>query len=130
MHSRPHSSYADLTGHEQRQEDEAATPEGIAMRMKEAGAFFMVREEGGKVVGFVNGTLSRSAELTHSSMGKHEPDVSGTHGQRELMTLHSSVCALSACGAYEQGSTLCIHSVVTREDRRRQGLVIPLEHGS
>ena len=85
--------YAVLTGHCKRQEDEAASPEGIAMRMKDAGAFFMVREEGGKVVGFVNGTLSTSAELTHESMGKHEPDVSSQCSVAASRYLCTAPCA-------------------------------------
>ena len=45
--------------------------------MDKAGAFFMVmvQEESGQVVGFVNGTLSTSEELTHDSMSTHEPEV-------------------------------------------------------
>ena len=67
----------------------------VQMRMQEAAPFFMVREDDtGSVVGFINGTLSTSQELTHESMGKHE----------------------------SSGETLCVHSVVTREDQRRAGI--------
>ena len=107
-----------------RQEDEAATADGIAMRMEKAGDFFMVREESGQVIGFINGTLSTSEALTHDSMSKHEPDVSPRFVivcRRKISTpdLGSVLGRLPVL----KGSTLCVHSVVTREDRRRQGQV-------
>ena len=48
-------------------------------------------ERGAELVGYVNGTLTSSASLTHDSMEKHEPS----------------------------GTMLCIHSVVVPERFRR-----------
>jgi len=49
-------------------------------------------ERGGELVGYVNGTVTTSASLTHDSMEKHEPE----------------------------GTMLCIHSVVVPEQFRRE----------
>ena len=46
------------------------------------------------LVGYVCGTLTNSAELTHESMGSHEPE----------------------------GSLLCVHSVCVDKDHRRGGI--------
>ncbi|GAB9477979.1 hypothetical protein Gpo141_00015196, partial [Globisporangium polare] len=51
-------------------------------------------EEEAELVGFVNGTLTASEELTDESMSEHDP----------------------------LGSTLCIHSVVVDGAHRRKGL--------
>ena len=75
-------------------DDEAATPEKIEFRLKHANPYFMVCEEEGTVVGFVNGTLTKEATLTHHSMSHHEAD----------------------------GSLLCIHSVVVAPSHRRKGI--------
>jgi GNAT superfamily N-acetyltransferase len=75
-------------------DDEAATPEKIEFRLKNANTYFMVCEEEGAVIGFVNGTLTKEATLTHHSMSHHEPD----------------------------GSLLCIHSVVVAPNHRRKGV--------
>jgi GNAT superfamily N-acetyltransferase len=75
-------------------EDEAATPEKIEFRLKNANPYFMVCEEEGAVVGFVNGTLTKDSTLTHHSMSHHDPD----------------------------GSLLCIHSVVVDQSHRRKGV--------
>jgi len=76
--------------------DEAATAEALAFRRRVAGEFFVVARERGKpdIVGYVCGTLSDADALTHASMSSHEPS----------------------------GSTLCVHSVVTRADARRRGV--------
>ncbi|GBG28312.1 Phenazine biosynthesis-like domain-containing protein [Hondaea fermentalgiana] len=76
--------------------DEAASPEGMKKRRDEASELFWVAlsTDDGAITGFVNGTCTNEDELTDESMSQH---VRG-------------------------GTTLCIHSVVTREDLRRQGL--------
>lgn len=76
-------------------EDEAATREGMAFRLRVAAPCFLIaraRDEE-DIIGFVNGTRTMSAKLTHESMSAHE----------------------------EQGKTLCVHSVVVKEARRRRG---------
>ena len=93
--------------------DEAASRDGISMRIREAGEYFFVAHEaesseGGvaegtetktkttrrPIVGFVNGTKTSSSRLTHESMSTHDAD----------------------------GSLLCIHSVVVSGKRRREGI--------
>lgn len=77
--------------------DEAATPANIRFRQQNAGAFFYVARlaaDPSTVVGFVNSTLTTKGELTGVSMSEHEPN----------------------------GTTLCIHSVVTDPSLRRQGI--------
>ena len=83
-------------------EDEAATEEGIRMRIAEAGEFFVLAEtESRTLAGFVNGTLTTGDALTHESMESHEPS----------------------------GHLLCIHSVVVEEKQRRTGVGLRmLEH--
>src|SRR5690554_6805093 len=63
------------------------------MRIQEAGQFFFAYGTADNIVGFVNGTVTTSTELTEESMEKHEP----------------------------QGSTLCIHSVCIDQKQRRKG---------
>jgi PhzF family phenazine biosynthesis protein len=78
--------------------DEAASPEGLSYRQAEAGDYFRcavrVNPDTGDddIVGYVCGT--RCATFTHESMASHDPT----------------------------GRLLAIHSVVVREDTRRQGL--------
>lgn len=77
--------------------DEAATPEKLAFRAKEAGDFFRVvidPQSNGLVAGFVCATLTDGETLTHDSMSVHKPT----------------------------GSSLCIHSVVVHPQHRRKGL--------
>uniref|UniRef100_A0A7S3GF22 N-acetyltransferase domain-containing protein n=1 Tax=Palpitomonas bilix TaxID=652834 RepID=A0A7S3GF22_9EUKA len=74
--------------------DEAATMEGIRMRIEKAGDFFWLGEKHGTTVGFVNGTLTVGDFLSHESMSSHNA----------------------------AGETLCIHSVCIRKDLQRQGL--------
>uniref|UniRef100_A0A0G4FCC2 N-acetyltransferase domain-containing protein n=1 Tax=Chromera velia CCMP2878 TaxID=1169474 RepID=A0A0G4FCC2_9ALVE len=83
-------------------EDEAASQEGIQMRLEEAPEHFCVLlqkgEEGegdkSSLAGFVNGTCTSGTTLTHETMETHEKD----------------------------GRTLCIHSVVIHQDFRRRGV--------
>jgi ribosomal protein S18 acetylase RimI-like enzyme len=74
--------------------DEAASPQGLRYRQAEAGAYFRcaIDKASDEIVGFVCGT--RCTSFTHESMATHHP----------------------------QGRLLAIHSVVVREDCRRQGL--------
>ncbi len=67
--------------------NECASPDSIRFRQKQAGAFFyaVYTATASLPVGFVNGTLTTESELTDESMSAHEAD----------------------------GSTLCIHSVVS-----------------
>uniref|UniRef100_A0A7S3LUB4 N-acetyltransferase domain-containing protein n=1 Tax=Palpitomonas bilix TaxID=652834 RepID=A0A7S3LUB4_9EUKA len=51
--------------------DEAATMEGIRMRIEKAGDFFWLGEKHGTTVGFVNGTLTVGDFLSHESMSSH-----------------------------------------------------------
>lgn len=100
--------------------DEKATPEGVALRQKEAGKFFWTlgpvnvsshfqlcesrisadvdslqsSQVEHRVLGFVNGTCTAHKEVTEESMETHDP----------------------------RGSTLIIHSVVIHPSYRRQGL--------
>ena len=77
--------------------DEAATEEKLLLRMKEAPQFFMgACDADDRVQGFVCGTCTTAATLTDESMSIHEPD----------------------------GTTLCIHSVVTSEPWRRKGVAL------
>ncbi|TMW55750.1 hypothetical protein Poli38472_010632 [Pythium oligandrum] len=76
--------------------DEAATPDMIRFRQQHAGAFFYaayLAEDENALVGFVNGTLTKSQELEEETMSEHEPS----------------------------GTTLCIHSVVVDAAHRRKG---------
>lgn len=74
--------------------DEAASRDTIAFRLANAPACFLAAIDGEHVVGFVCGTRARGARLTHASMAEHVPD----------------------------GESLCIHSVVVEDSRRRTGL--------
>jgi ribosomal protein S18 acetylase RimI-like enzyme len=82
--------------------DEAASPENIAYRVRNAAPYFRVavgssgdgNDTTAEVLGFVNGTLSHEPSLTHESMSVHEAD----------------------------GSSLCVHSVVTHPKHRRKGV--------
>mmetsp|Transcript_29421 Transcript_29421/g.53992 ORF Transcript_29421/g.53992 Transcript_29421/m.53992 type:complete len:163 (+) Transcript_29421:88-576(+) len=81
--------------------DEAATYEKLKFRIENASFVFLIAELDGDIIGFVNGTCSKSETLTHNSMSSHEVD----------------------------GSTLCIHSVVIQSQLRRRGLALQmLEH--
>ena len=80
--------------------DEAASPENLAYRQANAGDFFLVGVQSGtsptqpggdELVSYVCGTLTTADVLTHDSMSTHEPN----------------------------GTTLCIHSVVTEGGHRR-----------
>jgi GNAT superfamily N-acetyltransferase len=76
-------------------DDEAASPEKIEFRLKNANPYFLVCEtQDGSLVGFVNGTLTKEASLTHHSMSHHDSD----------------------------GLLLCIHSVVVDFSQRRKGI--------
>lgn len=76
--------------------DEAASPENLAFRAREASDYFLVMttSEGGHVRGYVCGTLSSEDALTHESMASH---VSG-------------------------GWHLCVHSVCVDPEWTRRGL--------
>ena len=75
--------------------DEAATREKLDFRLKHAGDYFWgAYSEHGALLGFVCGTLTKAETLTEESMSEHDAD----------------------------GSTLCIHSVVTLTALRRKGL--------
>ncbi|CAG9462439.1 unnamed protein product [Pedinophyceae sp. YPF-701] len=86
--------------------DEAASYANLKFRIENAGTLFMgaVSSEvpsnttdegaGDALVGYVCGTLTKSGELTHESMSKHEPG----------------------------GQTLCIHSVCVEAHLRRRGI--------
>ena len=75
--------------------DEAASPETLERRQAEApGGFLVAEREGSGVVGFVCGTQTAAAGLTHESMARHDPG----------------------------GRTLCIHSVCVAEGERRAGV--------
>jgi ectoine hydroxylase-related dioxygenase (phytanoyl-CoA dioxygenase family)/ribosomal protein S18 acetylase RimI-like enzyme len=59
--------------------DEAASLEGMVMRVSSIKNFFLVCSDltsgpDGPVVGFVNGTRTSSDELSHHAMDHHEPD--------------------------------------------------------
>ena len=74
--------------------DEAATLENLLLRADVAGDYFWGVSEGDALEGFVCGTLTCGDTLTEESMSVHDP----------------------------AGTTLCIHSVVVAEERRRLGL--------
>ena len=74
--------------------DEAASRESLAYRISNAPACFRLAEDGGGLLGFVCGTLSRDEHLLDASMSEHHAD----------------------------GASLCIHSVVVDPDRRRKGV--------
>ena len=74
--------------------DEAASPESLEFRQREAGPYFYGAFDGdGSLCGFICGTVAPGLELKEESMAEHHPD----------------------------GPTLCIHSVVVSEALRRQG---------
>ena len=75
-------------------DDEAATPDKIEFRLKNANRYFLVCEKHDGLVGFVNGTVTKEETLTHHSMSHHDDD----------------------------GSLLCIHSVVVDPGQRRKGV--------
>ena len=74
--------------------DEAATLANLQLRAEVAGEYFWGVSEGGALEGFICGTLTCGDTLTEESMSAHDP----------------------------AGETLCIHSVVVAEERRRLGL--------
>ena len=74
--------------------DEAATLENLLLRADVASDYFWGVSEGDALEGFVCGTLTCGDTLTEESMSVHDP----------------------------AGTTLCIHSVVVAEERRRLGL--------
>ena len=74
--------------------DEAATLENLQLRAEVAGEYFWGVSEGSALEGFICGTLTCGDTLTEESMSAHDP----------------------------AGKTLCIHSVVVAEERRRLGL--------
>ena len=74
--------------------DEAATLENLQLRAEVAGEYFWGVSEGSSLEGFICGTLTCGDTLTEESMSAHDP----------------------------AGQTLCIHSVVVAEERRRLGL--------
>ena len=54
-------------------EDERASKETMASRIKAAGQFFLVLKEEQSILGFINGTCILSNNITHDSMSNHEP---------------------------------------------------------
>ncbi len=75
-------------------EDEAADMSKIENRIKEANDFFWIaRNSGSKLIGFVNGTCIMEDHIPHSSMSSHSP----------------------------LGKTCVIHSVTVLESYRRKG---------
>jgi ribosomal protein S18 acetylase RimI-like enzyme len=80
--------------------DEAASPERLAYRQREAGPFFLVAHsaEADAVCGFVCGTCTSADGLTAETMATHDPD----------------------------GTTLCVHSVCVAGDARRRGVASAL----
>ncbi|OZJ03163.1 hypothetical protein BZG36_04065 [Bifiguratus adelaidae] len=75
--------------------EEAATRDQILYRIKTVPPeLFITTWDNDKLVGFVNGTLTNSPDLTEESMSRHE----------------------------SKGSTVCIHSVSVAPDLRRQGI--------
>lgn len=76
--------------------DEAATLEKLTLRVEKCPHLFLALLQNGKLVGFVNGTASKSPDLEHDSMSIHE----------------------------EGGTLLCIHSVVVESSLRRKGIAL------
>ena len=74
--------------------DEAATLKNLQLRAEVAGDYFWGVSEGDTLQCFICGTLTCGDTLTEESMSVHDP----------------------------AGTTLCIHSVVVAEERRRLGL--------
>ena len=95
--------------------DEAATREKLAMRIEDAADVFMVamRPADSAIVGFVCGTCTAAAGLTHESMSTHDPE-----GQ--LLCVHRQVpvhlgeewgqllCECAFTGKCSGGG-LCVH---------------------
>jgi predicted GNAT family N-acyltransferase len=79
-------------------EDEKASEENLLYRLNNASDYFYGIFENKKVIGYVCGTLSKNEKLTHESMFQHQSD----------------------------GETLCIHSVVIEQSKRRKGLGIQM----
>ncbi|KNC54042.1 arylalkylamine N-acetyltransferase [Thecamonas trahens ATCC 50062] len=80
--------------------DEAASRDGMAMRLAQAGEYFLglYESETDELVGYVAATLSAHDVLDHECMSAHVAD----------------------------GHTLCIHSVVVADRLRRQGLAVAM----
>ena len=77
--------------------DEAASAASLKYRVENAGgAFIGMYEASGTLAGFVCGTCTRDRELGEETMSVHDASTAAT--------------------------TLCVHSVVIREDLRRRGL--------
>jgi len=74
--------------------DEAASPAAVRFRRESAGEYFYVALDGSDVIAFVMSTLSEGEELSENTMSSHKPE----------------------------GTVLCIHSVVTKEEFRKQGI--------
>lgn len=74
-------------------EDESASYDRMCMRQRLANDYFVVLDIGNNVIGFVNGTCSKSDVIAHESMGEHDSD----------------------------GQHLIIHSVVIKHEFRCQG---------
>lgn len=82
--------------------DEAASPEQLESRQREAGAYFLgTFDEAGVLVGFVCGTRAAGPALTDESMERHVPN----------------------------GPLLCVHSVVTRPEMRKRGVASVMLRG-
>lgn len=80
--------------------DEAATPEQIKYRFKEARELFLAYEMHGQIIAFIGGLRSDSSGVTSQSMHVHAPN----------------------------GQTLCIHSVCVKSQFRRKGIALKLLH--
>ncbi len=74
--------------------DEAASPENMTLRIRQAQPLFRVRERNGVVDAYVCSTLTAGDTLTHESMSTHDP----------------------------AGATVCIHSVVVDKSQLRRGI--------
>jgi len=89
--------------------DEAASPERLAERQRDAGVFFWAlfdktaeaagkSPQDGTLMGFICGTCAHGVSLTHESMEQHVPG----------------------------GQLLCVHSVVVRSDIQRCGVALAM----
>ncbi|GAQ84175.1 hypothetical protein KFL_001790140 [Klebsormidium nitens] len=74
--------------------DEAASPETLGFRQREAGHCFLVALKGDEVIGYACGTLTKGSQLSHETMYRHDPT----------------------------GGCLCVHSLCVAKEQQRRGL--------
>ena len=103
--------------------DEAATREKLAMRIEDAADVFMVamRPADSAIVGFVCGTCTAAAGLTHESMSTHDPEGQLLCVHRQVQLLRGGAAERSLASRRNNRGA-CDDD--TKSDRRPMNLII------